>query len=471
MPTEAIVVDEVSLLSRLVPILGIAVLVGLCLLFSTNRKAALKRWDLLVWGLGLQLVFGMLILWTPPGKWLFQVLNDAFVAVVNATYAGADFVFGSLAKPYGTGSNFATVDYVHLSGEAAKSGADMPSTDDNYGGFVFAFNVLTTIIFFSALTSILYHLGILQKVVTLIAWVMQRTMRTSGAETLSASANIFVGQTEAPLVVRPYIGKMTNSELMTVMTGGFATVAGGVLAAYVGMLGEQIQNIAGHLLAASVMSAPAALLFGKLMVPETETPETLESLEIKVETDCANVLDAAATGTSEGVRLAINVGGMLIAFIAIIALVDLLLATPVSIYNEFGRLSSGEAHEAVANPEWLNLRTMIGWVFAPMAWLMGVTDWAEAQMVGQLMGIKMVANEFVAYSDLSKMAELSVRSKIIASYALAGFANFGSIGIQIGGLAVMAPERRKDLSRLALRAMFAGTFAANATACVAAILI
>lgn len=441
-----------NLYPRIVPIFGLIIQMGICVALSTDRKAALRRWDLILWAMGLQFGFAILILKTPFGEKFFEWFNDAFLAVVNCTYAGAQFVFGPLATEFGP-RNVATVGYVQ---EITAGNAQAQN-----GGFIFAFFVLSTIVFFSALTSILYHMGVLQLVVKGIAWVMMRTMKTSGAETLSASANIFVGQTEAPLIVKPFLNKMTNSELMTVMTGGFATVAGGVMASYVGMLGHSIPGIAGHLLAASIMSAPAALLFGKLMVPETGIPETASSLNVTVEKESVNLLDAAAIGTSDGVKLAINVGGMLLAFIALIALVDLVLAQ--------------SAHLFVSEtPKWLNLRTLVGYLFAPLAYLLGITDWQEATRVGQLLGVKMVANEFVAYLDLATMGEaneLSPRSRIIAAYALCGFANFGSIGIQIGGLSVIAPGRRQDLSRLALRAMFAGTLAANATGCVAAVLI
>lgn len=445
-----------NVIARLAPLLGIVVLIAICLAVSTERRAALKRWDLIAWGFGLQFLFALLVLKTERGRQIFAGANDVFVALINCTYAGADFVFGSLAAPYGDG-NLATLRYVHAYSENPE-----PGSLGGMHGPIFAFYVLTTIIFFSALTSILYQLGVLQKLVKVVAWGMQRTLKTSGAETLSASANIFVGQTEAPLVVRPYLARMTKSELMTVMTGGFATVAGSVLGAYVAIMGRHVDNIGGHLIAASIMSAPAALVFGKLMVPETETPETLKTLDIKVEQDSVNVLDAATVGTSEGVRLALNVGGMLLAFLAIIALLDLMLRGSAGIVM-------GENV-----PDWLSVRGLLGFVFAPFAWLIGITDWNEAMAVGELMGIKMAANEFVAFLDLAAMSDagrLSDRSQIIASYALAGFANFGSIGIQIGGLAVMAPERRHDLSRLGLRAMIAGTFAANSTACVAAVLI
>jgi CNT family concentrative nucleoside transporter len=308
-----------------------------------------------------------------------------------------------------------------------------------------------------------------------IAYLMQRTMKTSGAETLSASANIFVGQTEAPLVVRPFLNRMTQSELMTVMTGGFATVAGGVMAFYVSLLVTQMPNVAGHLLAASIMSAPAALVFGKLFVPETGEPETRDTVHVKVDVETHNLFEAATVGTSMGLSLALNVGAMLIAFIALIGLVDLILAFVGGFL--FTTLDPETKLQIVALPEWWNLRGIMGFLFSPLAYLMGITDWGEAKLVGQLLGVKTVANEAVAYTDMGVLLSaeggplLSPRAQIVATYALCGFSNFSSIGIQIGALAVMAPDRRTDLSRLALRAMIAGIFACCSTACIAAILL
>jgi CNT family concentrative nucleoside transporter len=449
-----------SLWDRVVAGVGILFILGVALLMSSDRKLALKRWPLIAWGFGLQFLFAILIFKAPPIRAAFDWFNEAFIAVINCTNAGAEFVFGPLV-PGGFG-DFATTGYV----EGSTTAAAAPGTPKPANGFfVIATMVLPTIIFFSALTSILYHLNLLQKVVLGIAWVMQKSLRTSGAETLSAAANIFVGQTEAPLVVKPFLARMTKSELMTVMTGGFATVAGGVMAAYVGMLVTAIPDIAGHLLAASIMSAPAALVIGKMMVPETEEPETAGTLTVSMEKQSVNALDAAAIGTSEGVQLALNVGGMLIAFLALVALLDLLFATAGSAI-----FSSPEAV-----PAWFNLRGILGYLFSVPAYLLGITDWNEALRVGQLLGMKMAANEFVAYLDLASImggdSPLSQRTATIASYALCGFANLGSIGIQIGGLSVIAPSRRADLSRLAFRAMIAGTLAANATACVAGVLL
>ncbi len=434
-----------ELLARALPLAGLAVMVAICLGLSTNRREALRRWDLIAWGFGLQVLFALFILRTGFGQAVFAALNDAAVALIGTAHEGAEFVFGALATGPGPG-NVATVGYVD------------GTHPDNPGGYIMAFNALLPIVFFSALVAVLYHLGILQRVVLGVAWLMQRTMKTSGAETLSAAANIFVGMIEAPLMVRPYLARLTRSELMTLMTVGFATVAGGMMAAYISVVGDRVEGIAGHVLAASIMSAPAALLFGKLMIPETEKPETGGRLEVDYKPETANVLDAAAAGTMEGVRIVLNVVGMLIAFLALLALLDLLL-------QGGSGLILGHA------PEWFTVRGLLGYLFAPLAFLMGVPDWGEAVQVGQLLGVKMATNELVAYLDFVGMEELSERSRLIAVYALCGFANFGSVGIQIGGLSALAPERRKDISILGLRAMLAGTFAANATACVAAILL
>jgi CNT family concentrative nucleoside transporter len=325
-------------------------------------------------------------------------------------------------------------------------------------GAFFAFNVLPTIIFFSSLMTVLYYVGIMQWVVKGVAWVMQRTMGTSGAETLSAAGNIFVGQTEAPLLIKPYVKDMTMSELMTVMTGGFATVAGGVLAAYVGLLVAYFPDIAGHLMAASVMSAPAALAIGKLMYPETEKPETAGTLDLEVERIDVNTIDAAARGAHEGLHLALNVGAMLLAFIALVALANAMIGW-------VGGLVGFED---------LSIELILGYALAPLAWLMGV-PWADAPVVASLMGLKTVLNEFFAYFALSDLlnsgADIAPRSVIIATYALSGFANFSSIAIQVGGIGGIAPSRRQDLSRIGLRAMIAGSLAAFMTGAVAGMFV
>ena len=344
------------------------------------------------------------------------------MALLGFTVNGAHFIFGDLVfdtVPVGTGV-VGQGAFTELPGQVARTGAS------------FAFNVLPTIIFFSALMTVLYHLGIMQVAVKGVAWVMQRTMRTSGAESLSAAGNIFVGQTEAPLLIKPFIDKMTMSELMAVMTGGFATVAGGVLAAYVGILLAYFPDIAGHLMAASVMSAPAALVVAKLMYPEDSEPETAGTLEVTVDKPDVNVIDAAARGASEGLFLALNVGAMLLAFIALTYMLNGLLGWA-------GGLVGWEG---------LTFELLLGWALAPLAWLMGV-PWSDAPTVASLMGVKTVLNEFVAYfqlaSTLSGEHGLEPRSIIIVTYALSGFANFSSIAIQIGGIGGIAPSRRQDV--------------------------
>jgi CNT family concentrative nucleoside transporter len=318
----------------------------------------------------------------------------------------------------------------------------------------FAFSVLPTIVFFSSLMSILYHLGLVQVVVAFFARIMQKALGTSGAESLSAAANIFVGQTEAPLVVRPYVATMTQSELMAVMVGGFATIAGGVMAAYVGMGID-----AGHLMTASVISAPAALLIAKVLQPEVEHPTTLGKVEVEIEKTTVNVVEAAAAGASDGMKLALNVAAMLIAFLALIAMADAIVAWCGSWFAQQWSLAKG-----------------FGYAFAPLAWIMGI-EAKDCRPAGELLGMKMVANEFLAYAQLSAWqadgsgVELAERSRIILTYALCGFSNFGSIGIQIGGIGGIAPERRADLARLGLRAMLGGTLACFMTACIAGVLI
>ncbi|HJL50192.1 MAG TPA: nucleoside transporter C-terminal domain-containing protein, partial [Polyangiaceae bacterium LLY-WYZ-15_(1-7)] len=413
---------------RALSVAGLAALLGVAWLASSNRRRF--PWRVVGWGLGLQLLFALFVLKTGAGRALFAFLNDVVIGLLAFTEEGSRFVFG---------------DYLDLK-------------------FSFALNVLPTILFFSALMTVLYHLGVMQRAVSGLAWVMQRTMGTSGSETLSAAANIFVGQTEAPLVVKPYVSTMTRSELNAVMVGGFATVAGGVLAAYVGMLEARFPDIAGHLIAASVMSAPAALVVAKILVPETERSPTRGGVSLTVEKTDANVVDAAARGAAEGLKLALNVGAMLLAFLALVALLDFLVGLPVEAYNALFHTS----HEP-----W-TLSMLLGWVFWPVALLMGVAP-EDCATVGALLGEKLVLNEFVAYAHLGELvgggAPLQQRSVIIATYALCGFANFGSIGIQIGGISAIAPERRGDLAKLGLRAMIGGTLAACMTATVAGLLV
>jgi CNT family concentrative nucleoside transporter len=444
---------------RLMSLLGVGVLLLIGLALSVNRAAI--PWRLVIWGIALQFIFAVIILKTPAGEAFFAWINGVIVSLLGFTEAGARFLFGNLvfnSVPVGAGDP-GMGPVVPTAGTVAVTGA------------FFAFNVLPTIVFFSSLMTMLYYFGVMQAVVKGVAWVMMRTMKTSGAETLSAAGNIFLGQTEAPLLIKPYIAGMTMSELMAVMTGGFATVAGGVMAAYVGLLIFYFPDIAGHLMAASVMSAPAALVFAKIMWPETEEPATRGSLRVNVEKVDANVIDAAARGAGEGLHLAMNVGAMLLAFIALIALLNALLGW----IGGFTHLTDGlQAVGLLAADQRLSLESILGWLFAPLAFVMGV-PWADAYEIGTLLGVKTAINEFVAYLSLNALlesgADLSPRSVIIATYALCGFANFSSIAIQIGGIGGIAPSRRSDLARIGLRAMIAGTLAAFMTATIAGILV
>ena len=399
--------------------IGMILLLGIAFILSNNRRQINYR--IIVWGLSLQFIFGILILKTPLGKPLFGFFDKVITKLISFSDSGSDFLFKSLVP--GVGYHEAMVN--------------------------FAFRALPTIIFFSSLMTVLYHFGVIQFIVKWISRIMQKSMGTSGSETLSVAANIFVGQTEAPLMIRPFIRNMTQSELMAVMTGGFATVAGGVLALYVIWL-KDIPGIAGHLLAASVMSAPAAMVVAKIIYPETELSETSGDLNIIIEKPDSNAMEALGRGATEGLKLAANVAAMLVAFVALIAMVNYLLT--------FADTS---------------LQGILGFIFRPLAWAMGIS-WEEAQMVGVLMGEKITLTELIAYSDLRDLRleqAISDRTAIIASYALCGFANFASIGIQLGGIGGIAPERRKDLAALALKAMLGGTLASWMTASIAGILI
>ena len=399
--------------------IGMILLLGIAFILSNNRRQINYR--IIVWGLSLQFIFGILILKTPLGKPLFGFFDKVITKLISFSDAGSDFLFKSLVP--GVGYHEAMVN--------------------------FAFRALPTIIFFSSLMTVLYHFGVIQFIVKWISRIMQKSMGTSGSETLSVAANIFVGQTEAPLMIRPFIRNMTQSELMAVMTGGFATVAGGVLALYVIWL-KDIPGIAGHLLAASVMSAPAAMVVAKIIYPETELSETSGDLNIIIEKPDSNAMEALGRGATEGLKLAANVAAMLVAFVALIAMVNYLLT--------FADTS---------------LQGILGFIFRPLAWAMGIS-WEEAQMVGVLMGEKITLTELIAYSDLRDLRleqAISDRTAIIASYALCGFANFASIGIQLGGIGGIAPERRKDLASLALKAMLGGALASWMTASIAGILI
>jgi len=439
---------DTPMLARAMGMVGMGTMIGLAWLLSANRWRV--SWSLVAKGVGLQVVFGLLVLKTPIGRGLFELANGIFLRLLGFTEQGAAFLFGNLVHnnvpvgiPVGVSSETATL----TSGEFwANTGAS------------FAFSVLPTIIFFASLVSVLYYLGIMERIVKGLAWVMFRTMRTSGAETLSVAGNIFIGPTESPLLIRPFIHGMTSSELTTVMVGGFATIAGGVMAAYVGMLSPYFPDIAGHLLTASVMNAPAALVISKILMPETEEPVTKSSLDVSVKTEDANLIDAAAGGAAQGLKLALNVGAMLMAFIALIAMFN-------AIVGGLGGL--------VGFPE-LSLQQIFGWVLAPLAWLMGV-PWADAVDVGSLMGIKIVVNDFVAYLQLAGGLEagstMSPRAIIICTYALLGFANFATIAILIGGIGGIAPERRSDLSRLGIRAMIGGNLAAFMSASLAGMVL
>jgi len=415
---------------------GLAVLIGIAWVFSTDRRAI--NWRLIGTGVMLQVGLALFVLMVPFGTQLFDVLGQAFVRVISFSRDGAEFIFGGFM-------------------------------DADRFGFVFALQVLPTIIFFSALMSVLYHLGIMQRVVRTMAWAITRVMPVSGAETLAVSANVFVGQTEAPLVVRPYIAGMTQSELMTLMVGGMATVAGGVLAAYVMLLGgsdpAQQAFYAKHLLSASVMAAPAALIMAKLLVPESQQPETLGAVRINEERTAENVIEAAAVGASDGLKLALNVAGMLLAFLALIAMVNFPLVWLGEV-SGLGAWLSGIRGEPVET----DLALLLGYVFAPLAWVTGV-DWADARIVGSLIGQKVVANEFLAYVQFAGVADqMSDHSRLITTYALCGFANFSSIAIQIGGIGSLAPERRSDLARFGMRAVLGGTLATLMTGTVAGVI-
>jgi len=415
---------------------GLTVLIGIAWLASNNKRRV--DWKLVATGIGLQIAFAALVLLVPGGKDVFDSIGRGFVKVLSFVGEGSRFIFGSLM-------------------------------DEKTFGFIFAFQVLPTIVFFAALMGVLYHLGVMQAVVRAMAWAITKVMRVSGAETTSVCASVFIGQTEAPLTVRPYIPKMTESELITMMIGGMAHIAGGVLAAYVGMLGggdpEQQVFYAKHLLAASIMAAPATLVIAKILIPETGEPLTRGTVKMEVEKNTANVIDAAASGAGDGWRLALNIGAMLLAFIALIALLN----WPLTWLGEVTGIAA-----AIGKPT--DLATIFGYVLAPLAWVIG-TPWQDAQVVGSLIGQKIVINEFVAYLQLGDIVNgnvsgvaLTEQGRLIATYALCGFANFSSIAIQIGGIGGIAPERRQDLARFGMRAVLGGSIATFMTATIAGVL-
>ncbi len=404
---------------------GLFVLLAIAFAWSNDRSAIDRR--TVAWGLGLQIVIAIVVLRTTPGREAFAAAGRGINWLLDFGNVGAAFVFG----PLGNKEVWPRIMTAALGEEGAQYSV------------LFAFQVLPTIIFIASLFAILYYLGVMQLVVRAFAVAMRRVMKASGAETLNVAASIFMGQTEAPLTIRPYLAKMTQSELMTVMTSGMAHISGGIMAAYV-LFGIEAQ----HLLTAVIMTAPGTLMMAKIFVPETAQPETMGSVKLEHERTDVNIIDAAGRGTSEGLMLALNVGAMLISFLALIALVN-----------------------AILGLAGLSLQQIFGYVFAPIAWSMGV-PWQDAPLIGNLLGTRMVLNEFVAYSQLGAMkATLDPRSFTIATFALCGFANFSSIGMQVGGIGALAPTRRHDLARLGFRAMMAGTLANFVTATIAGFLL
>ncbi|MEM6574743.1 MAG: nucleoside transporter C-terminal domain-containing protein [Pseudomonadota bacterium] len=412
-------------------IVGLTGLILIGLAFSRHRRQV--DWRTVLTGVLLQILFGAFVILTPLGSRVFDALASFFITVIEFSRAGAMFIFGGLSE------------------------------QESSFGFIFAFQVLPTIIFFASLMAVLYHLGVMQKVVGSMAWVMRKFMRVSGAESLAVAANVFVGQTEAPLVVRPYIARMTQSELLTMMVAGMATIAGAVLAAYIALLGGDSDQeklfFAKHLLSASIMAAPATIVIAKLLIPETGESLTMGSVKFEVEKTAHNAIEAAANGAGDGWRLAMNVGAMLLAFIALIALIN----WPLEWLGQVTGLN-----EILGKP--LNLAVILGYLLAPLAWLIGVPI-ADITTVGSLIGQKLVANEFIAYAAFSEIQnEMSDKARLITTYALCGFANFSSIAIQIGGIGPLAPDRRSEIAAFGLRAVLGGTLVSMMTATIAGVL-
>lgn len=426
------------LMHALRAVIGVVIIIGLCYLFSADKKAI--KWRVVIGGLLLQFVLAFSAIKIPFIRNFFKAIVDVFLVVINASEQSAAFLFGNLA------------------------------TDLSYG---FVFSALPVIILFSALTSLAYYFGLLQKVVYGFAWLMNKTMRLSGPESLAAAANVFIGQTEAPLVVKPYLERMTRSEIMTIMVGGLATIAGSVFGVYVSILGGDDlaakQEFGMHLLIASVISAPAALLIAKIMVPEQKDHQLNRGLDVPKSDVGSNALDALTRGTTDGVKLAVNVAAMLFSFMAIIFLTNSLLellGNYLAINDSIIEFTGGKYDK-------LSLQLFLGYLFAPLAWIIGIAA-DEVLYIGQLLGEKTILNEFVAYSTLGDMKRsgiLSERSIIIAAYALCGFANFASVGIQIGGISSIAPKTRKDLTELGFKALVGGTLATMLTGCIAGALI
>ena len=422
-------------------LLGIAVLTSVLWLFSSNKRKV--NWAMVGKGMLLQFVLALAVLKVPGVSWAFEKFSLVAVTLLDFTREGSTFLFGSLI-----------------------------TETDNFG-YLFAFQVLPTVIFFSAVTSLLYYYGILQRVVKAMAWVMQKTLKLSGAESLAAAGNIFIGQTEAPLLVKPYIAGMSRSELLSLMSGGMATIAGGVLAAYIGYLGGDTQEgqlfFAKHLLTASVLSAPAALISAKILLPETE--DVIEVAEISSADMGSNALDAISNGTTQGVKLAVNVGAMLLVFTAIVYGANYIF---VEGSGSWTGLNAWATEVTNGRYDSFSLQFIMGALLSPIAWILGVPP-ADLMLVGQLLGEKTILNEFYAYVSLTEMKNAglftSERSIILSTYMLCGFANIASIGIQIGGIGVLAPSRRKDLSELSIKALIAGTVASLYTAAIVGLLI
>jgi CNT family concentrative nucleoside transporter len=418
-------------INQLVSAFGVAAMIGIAWIFSKNRKAI--NWRTIGWATALQVIFAVLVLKTPPGRWFFTGANQAAVGLIGFQEEGAKFVFGSLAIPPGAQGSL---------------------------GFFFAFQVLTSIVFLASLISILYYFGILQKIVLFFGKIMVYTCGTSGAETLNAVAVPFLGQTEAPILIKPYIEAMTESELLCLMVAGMATIASGVMVVYAGMLKKYFPDSAGQILAACIMEAPAALLMTKMLIPETGKPKTLGTVKLEYHENATNVFEAAANGASTGIQLAFNVAAMLIAFMSLLAMVN---GGFHVVFGFFGHPTVG-------------LETILGWMLSPLAWIMGV-PWKDCTIIGQLIGEKTVLNEFVAYMHMSQWAEANMaapmdrRSFMIGIHALCGFANFLSIAIQIGGLGVLAPSRKADVARLGFYALLGGSLASFMTGCIAGMLV
>jgi concentrative nucleoside transporter, CNT family len=447
--------------------LGLMMLVGIAYLFSKHKKNI--NWKLVITGILIQFVLAILVFkqiqipfTSISMSSIFSFLASFFTQLLSFTDAGAQFIFGSWPD----------------SAEIFKLGSE--GRVEHTIGYVFAFKVLPTVVFFSALTSLLYYLGILQKIVYGFAWVLSKTMRLSGAESLAAAANIFVGQTEAPLIVKPYISKMTNSEIMCLMTGGMATIAGGVFAAFIGFLGgDDIaaqQEFAKHLLTASILSAPAAIVCAKILFPETE--KVNQDLDINKEKMGSGPLEAISMGTTDGIKLAVNVAGMILVFLAFIALINYLLINVIGGFNGIGSWKFTSLNEIIQSNtiyDSFNLQMILGYLFAPLAWIIGI-ELNDIIIAGQLLGEKTVINEFIAYLSLKDIvadnmgnALIQKRTVVILTYALCGFSNFASIGIQIGGIGSIAPNQRSTLAKLGLRSLIGGTLACLMTATIAGI--